>query len=325
MIEAIALDQDQPRIVVIGGGHGTAAMFPAIAEITSNATAVISMSDSGGSTGVIRGLYPELPAMGDLANVITTSSTNPVVREANGSRLPGDKDNNPFAGHAPKNFQIAEFMLKYGVREGTQRFAVMMQAQGTFEPVTEEAHQLVLHDGDEIIVGEHLIDTHVTQSSEPLISHEPPVRITEAVELAVLESDLTIYVSGSPLTSQLAALCVGGMREALHASDAEKVLIANLANELHDTPNWHVVDYVKLLLRHNIPVDVVLYNTATEVVETAGQQPVDIDQERFSELPHIRFIGAPLVRAASEHGGRVTHDASAVLGLLSANVDKTLT
>lgn len=318
MIEAISLDQDQPRVVVIGGGHGTAAIFPAIAEMTPNATAIISVSDGGGST---RGLRDEfgLLAMGDIANVVTAASRSPEVRRMNGTRLPGD---GPLGGHTPKNILLTGLMLEHGVRQGVQEFTAMMQANGRFQPVTETPHELVLHDGDEVIVGEHLIDTHVTQSAEPWISHEPPVHITEAVNQAVLEADLAIYASGSPLTSQLAALCVGGMREALHASTAEKVLIANLANESHDTPNWHVVDYVKLLLRHEIPVDTVLYNTATEVVEGAGKQSVGIDQERFAELPHVRFIGAPLVKAASEHEGQVVHDSQAVLKQLSVSVDK---
>lgn len=319
MIEVTSQNHEEPRVVVIGGGHGTAAVYPEIAGFTKNATAIISTSDGGGST---RGLRDEfgLPAMGDIANVVTAASRSPEVRRMNGTRLPGD---GPLGGHTPKNILLTGLMLEHGVREGVKEFATMMQANGTFEPVTETPHELVLHDDDKVIVGEHLIDTHVTQSPEPWISHEPPVHITKAVEQAVLESDRTFYASGSPLTSQLAALCVGGMREALHRSAAEKVLIANLANEPHDTPNWHVVDYVRLLLRHNIPVDTVLYNTATDIVEAAGQQSVDISLERFSELPQIHFIGAPLVASAA-HKGRVTHDAAAIVGQLSGTVDKSV-
>ncbi|HZM63535.1 MAG TPA: 2-phospho-L-lactate transferase CofD family protein [Candidatus Saccharimonadales bacterium] len=304
----------QPRIVVIGGGHGTAAIFPEITQITPNATAIISMSDSGGSTLRIREEFGILPP-GDAANVITASSQNPVIREMNGSRLPG---NGPLGGHTPKNVMLAAFMLEHGARAGMHRFATAMQAIGTFEPVTEQDHDLVMLDGaNQVIKGEHNIDTHYIQSSQPWISHEPPVRVTPWAESAIREADLIVYAPGSPYTSQLAALCVGGVSEALRKSEASKVLVANLANEPHDTKGWHVADYVKVLQRHGIPLDAVLYNTATEVVSRAGKQPVDTAPERFSEIPTVQAIGAVVASFESKH---VAHSSSIVGAYLLRHV-----
>lgn len=311
------LSPNFPRITVIGGGHGTAALFPVIAETIPNPTAIISMSDSGGSTGILREAYG-LPAMGDVANVITASSRIPEVRSMNGARYTSGL----FAGHTPKNITLTLLMEK-GVRTGIQEFAAISQANGTFEPVTEQPHDLVLEDGpDNFIRGEHVIDTYEVRSAEPRIFHDPPVRITDAVADTVLAADRIFYAPGSPLTSQLAALCVGGLPEVLHASPAEKVLVVNNMNEQHDTPNWHVVDYVKLLLRHGIPVDTAIYNTATEVVEAAGRQPVGINPERFSELPQVRFIGAAVVSSELGHSGHVVHDAHAILRQLDVAIDK---
>lgn len=321
MIEVTPQNHEQQRIVVIGGGHGTAAIFPAIAEMTPNAMAVISASDNGGSTRQLRAKY-DLPAMGDAANAITASSRLEAIRELNGWRY----TEGPLAGHTPKNLDLTWLMLRHGAQEGIHRYAAQCQANGTFLLATETPHQLVLEDGPgNFIVGEDVIDTHTIQSAEPRISYTPAVHITEPAKRAVLEADhRIIYASGSPFTSQLAALCVGGMREALRTSKAEKIAVVNLANEQHDTPNWHVVDYVKLLLRHGLPVDTAVYNTDIAAVEATGKQPAGTSAERFDELPHIRFIGAAVATSELGHN-RVVHDAQALLRRLDIGaVDKVL-
>lgn len=299
MTEHISIHE--PNIVVIGGGTGTAAIYPRIAELTPNATALISMSDSGGSSGRLMREFNGLDPLGDLSQVIIAASNNEAVRAMLQLRYPGEGS---LAGHSTRNLALAGFVLEHGLEDGVDLFSQAMQSRGTILPITLERNRLVMEDGPgNLISGEHHIDGYAPACTEPRIWLEPAAKINPRAEEAIVTSDLVVVAAGSPYTSQLAALGVCGVREALAASSALKVLVANLVNEPHDTPGWHVVDYVYVLKRHGVSVDYVLYNTTipTQTVraryKAEGKEAVVTSAERFLEIPTVRAIGASLLSA----------------------------
>ncbi|MGF7228443.1 MAG: gluconeogenesis factor YvcK family protein [Candidatus Saccharibacteria bacterium] len=316
---------EDPTIVVIGGGSGTAAIYPELVEMTPNAVAIVGMSDSGGSTGIISKELNMLP-VGDLRKVMLSASGSPDARSLQQQKLGGEGS---LAGHSAANVVVAAFIENLGVAEGVRAASRLFRVPGRVLPVTLDRHDLMMQDGPGLTLrGEHIIDEHAIQSPTPSIWLDPPVGINPEAAEVLDQADLIVVAAGSVYTSQLAALSVSGVREALEASRAPKVLLANLATEQDQTDCWHVVDYAHALARHGIDIDYLLYNNGQPTEEMLvnykreGQEPVDISPERFAELPaHVRVMAADILarscRVADPNDlikkrGIMFHNASAV-------------
>lgn len=286
-----------PNIVLIGGGSGCATLYPEIVAHTPNATAIVSMSDSGGSTGEISNQLDILP-VGDLRNVMQAASTIEEVRSLRSHRFGGSGN---LKGHTWGNVTVAACIDEYGIERGVDVASKIFQVPGTILPVTLERHELAMADGDVRIYGEHNIDEYVTESPNPKVWLQPEATINPRAEKAIAEADLVVIAAGSVYTSLLAALTTRGVKEALEAARARKVLVSNLVTETHQTDAWHVADYVQALQRHDISVDAVLYNTEAPTQEmldnyaAEGERPVDFSPERFAGISRVRAIGAALL------------------------------
>jgi uncharacterized cofD-like protein len=288
----------EPDILIIGGGSGTAAIYPEIARRTEHATAVVGIFDSGGSTGRLREAFG-IPAVGDLRNVMMAASRNPAVREMRSHRFTS-KDG--FRGHSVGNLVVAACVMEHGVKEGVRLAGLFLQVPGRVLPVALEGAELELEDGaGNVIRGEQEIDVYHPVTAEPRVSLVPDVPINGEVAEAIARADLIVIPGGSVYTSLLAALRVRGVAQALREARAPKVLLANLATEQHQTDGWHVIHFVEALQRQDIYPDIVLYNTQQPTPEMlanyaqAGEKPVDCRPELFDRMPMVRFKGAPLL------------------------------
>lgn len=298
------------RYVVIGGGGGTSMIYPELARTSQQAVAIVSMSDSGGSTGR---LSRELgiPPIGDLRNCMMAASNVASVRAMQDYRYGGDGG---LRGHSMGNMILAAYVERYGLAEGVRWAGELLQVQGSVLPVTLMPHDLVMQDGAARVVGEAQIDTYPVQSATPRISLEPAVPINGEADEAIRCAELIAIAPGSVYTSLLAACSVEGVCAALAASTAPKVMIANLATEAHQTDGWHVVDYVQALARHGVQVGYVLYNTGepSEAMlknyARESQKPVDYSPARFKELQDVMPIGADMIA----HAAAVPHPYDAI-------------
>jgi uncharacterized cofD-like protein len=288
---------DNPNVVLIGGGSGSAALYPELIRHTSNALAIVSMSDSGGSTGDISSQLG-IPPVGDLRNVMMSASDNPAIRAMRMHRLGGIGH---LRGHTWGNITIAACINKYGLQEGIKQAALILQVPGKVLPVTLDSHMLIMQDGKAIIRGEHTIDTHTIIDSDVDVWLEPEPHVNPEAEAAIRSADIIVVAPGSVYTSLLPALSVAGVREAMAANPCPKVLIANLVTEAHQTNGWHVVDFVASLSHHQVPLNYVLYNTQRPSERKLknylheGERPVDISEDRFAEIPEVRCIGTHLI------------------------------
>lgn len=318
-----------PRVTLIGGGNGTAALFPEFTEHSSYVTAIISMSDDGGSTGRLSAELGVLP-VGDLRNVMMAASGNDAVRQMRLSRLEGktaDGVRSALHGQSMGNIMLAGCLQEWGPEKGIDLAHSLWHVPGRVEPVTFERHTLVMQDGEVQLRGEHIIDEYSVRSATPNVWLEPPVTATDRTIRAIEKAEAIVFPGGSIYTSLFAATAAGGLRDALHRSGAPKIMIPNLLAEPHHTPGWHVADFARAFERHDIPVDVILYNDTppSEAMLMAfaneGEVPVATEAARFAELdPRIRLIGASLV---SNEGvtysaqdalrrGRIRHDSCVV-------------
>lgn len=310
---------NNPNIVVIGGGTGTSTLLRELKTYPAEISAVINMSDNGGSSGVLRQQYDVMPP-GDVRQCLSALSTSPEAAMMFEHRLRSGKD----AGHVIGNLILADYERKHrSFDKAVKEAAQSLEVEGSVFPVTLDKHSLVLRDGDNTLIGEQSLANYHIQTENSRISHIPRVSINPEAELAISQADALVIAPGSLFRSLLPTLSVAGVRETLNASIAPKIMVSNLATEPGHTDGWHVADYVDEVEKYigKDQVSHVIYNTqqpAGEVLEQykeKGQAPVRIDKDGFS-FARSQAIGMSLLGMVAEDlpdGGivrnRLRHDA----------------
>jgi len=257
-----------PRVVAIGGGTGLSALLRGLKEHTSHLTAVVTVADDGGSSGVLRSELG-IPPMGDIRNCIAAlADAEPLMNELLQYRFPTPADApdptpTGLGGHAVGNLLIAAVTdleggdFEEGIRRMNRILAVRGQvvpASGT--PLTLHAR---LHDGT-VVDGQSRIMR--TSGIETIWLTPGDVEPTDDALAAIAEADLIVLGPGSLYTSVLPSLLIPGIREAVIASSAMRVFACNVATQAGETADLDLADHVEALVGLTAPgiVDVVVAN-----------------------------------------------------------------
>ncbi|HSX06258.1 MAG TPA: gluconeogenesis factor YvcK family protein [Candidatus Saccharimonadia bacterium] len=287
-----------PKLVLLGGGTGSFTLLQGLKKLTPNITAIVTMSDDGGSTGVLRDELGVLPP-GDVRQCLVALSDTPEVRDLFSYRFTEGR----FDGQSLGNIILSGLELRHGsFLKAIEVASDILHICGSVVPVTFDKHTLVVYDGDVTHRGEHVVDGDVPLSADATVHLDPAPLLNPDAAKAVAEADLVVIAPGSLHTSLIPLLAVKGMSIALSASSATVVWVANLINKPHQTDDWHVVDYVKQLERYagEGRIDIVLYNNrpieADLLLRYAqdGEYPVDTSAQRFDEINALA-IGAHFV------------------------------
>ncbi len=289
------IEQRPPKIVVIGGGTGTSTILCELKFLTPDLTAVVNMSDDGGSSGE---LVRELGVMpgGDLRQCQVALSNYPALAEEFERR---NQD-----GHALGNLVLAQLELGLGdIQTSVDHVNHMLKITGEVLPVTTSRHDLVMQYGKTIVRGESLIGHYILPpNTRPTISMDPSVTLNPRAETALHEADLVAIACGNTNGSVLPALVVKGIKETLRDTKAKTVMVANLLNKPGQTDDWHVQDYVQHIERHigGDQIDMTLFNTdlPTQAMiakhGSKGEAPVRVDEDEFEDC-FATPIGAALL------------------------------
>ncbi|MGD0284185.1 MAG: gluconeogenesis factor YvcK family protein [Candidatus Saccharimonadales bacterium] len=294
----IAKPEKLPSIVIIGGGTGSFTLLQGLKTVTPNLTAIVSMSDDGGSSGVLRDELGVLPP-GDVRQCLVALSDSPEIRNLFSYRF-GD---GRFEGQSLGNIILSGLELQYGnFAQAIKIAGHILHITGKVIPVTLEKHELVIDDGNETIHGEYIIRERIMQSTDARLRLQPPVMINPEARQAIIDADLIVIAPGHILGSIIPNLLVSGMVEALSVTSAPLVYVSNLVTKPGQTDGWHVVDFVNHLEKYlgQRKIDYVLYNT--EPIKSyllhryaaEGELPVLNNTVRFSEIK-AQPIGAHLV------------------------------
>lgn len=289
----------EPHIVLLGGGTGSFTLLQGLKEIDPHVTAVVNMSDNGGSTGVLRDELGVLPP-GDIRQCLVALSDNPEVRNLFSYRFASGR----FEGQSLGNIILSGLELQHGSFEEAVRIAgEILHIKGRVVPVTLTKHTLYMNDNQKTIRGQAAVNRHYLASRNPELWQTPTPVVTPAATAAILAADMVVIAPGNLFASLLPLLMVNGIAEALQQTPATVVQITNLANKPEHTKDWHVADYVQATERvvGAGTIDYVLYNTqkiTDELLQkyaAEGEFPVDTSPERFERLSRQKVIGAPLV------------------------------
>lgn len=233
-----------PNIVVIGGGTGTFAVLSGLKNYDLNLSAIVTMMDSGGSTGRLRDQLGVLPP-GDLRQaLVALSSSEKVWRDLFAYRF----DAGDLYGHNFGNiFLSALEKITGSIVMGINLAQQILDTKGKVIPVTLDKCQLCVKLADSSIVeGETLIDeAHVARPKITSCFLKPQADPNPEAIKALEKADFIIFGPGDLYTSIIPNLLVTGISAIIRKSRAKKVYIVNLMTKFGQTDNFSADDHLE--------------------------------------------------------------------------------
>ena len=305
-----------PRVVALGGGTGLSTLLRGLKGYTRNITAIVTVTDEGGSSGRLRTEWGVLPP-GDVRNCIIALAEND---SALNSILNFRFDKGDLAGHSLGNLVLlAVTELAGDFRLAVEEMNKLLAIRGRVLPVTTEAVTIAGVDSrGNHFRGELEVARHGKELKEVRLEPADAKPLNEVVE-AIADSEAIVLGPGSLFTSILPNLLVPGVSEAIRQADAPRIYVANVMTQPGETEGFTVYDHVKWIrdVLGQYP-DIVLVNE-TEVpgeilskYGEAGSEPVLINEREENRLTraHVQVIRGDFLEITP--GGHVRHQAQRV-------------
>jgi len=258
-----------PKVVAIGGGHGLAATLRALKRVTDDVTAVVGVSDNGGSSGRLRDEFNVVPP-GDLRMALAAlcgdDSWGRTWSRVIQHRFAGNGD---LAGHSIGNLLITALWEETGdIVTGLDWVGALLGAHGRVLPVATVPLHVVADvagldpsdpDRVERVDGQVQIATTPGDVLSLRIEPSDAVACAAAVE-AIHSADVIVLGPGSWFTSVIAPLLVPGIGAAVQASSAKVVVVLNLAPQPGETAGFSPQRHLEVLAAQlpNMRVDTVI-------------------------------------------------------------------
>lgn len=310
-----------PRIITVGGGTGLSVILSGLKEYTSNITAIVTVADSGGSSGRLREQFDILPP-GDIRNCLVALADAPVLmRDLFQFRF--DK-NSEFSGH---NF-------------GNLFITVMTQVTGDFEKAIKESSKVLAIRGQVIpstlnsvsLIAKYK-DGSSTEGEDNIPKRNLPIEkvylkpdnclpTSEAIK-AIKNAQIIILGPGSLYTSVIPNLLIKEITDAIVSSGAIKIYVCNIMTQHGETDGYSASEHISAIVKHSHPkvLDYCIVNNAIlpqHLIERYRQEksyPIVVDARRVKTLGY-RIIEDEIVNTEDY----IRHDpvklAKIILGMI---------
>lgn len=283
------------KIVIFGGGSGLSQMLKGLKLFPIDITAVVSVSDNGGSTLRLRKDF-NIPAVGDISKVlIAMSNTDKDIINLMNYRF---KQSKSLGNHSIKNLLLTALLEQKGdFAHAIPVLAKLLDVEGRILPITEDNAELMgITEDNKKIYGE----TSITKTKKKIIkiAYDHEVKANPEVLDAIKEADLIIFSSGSLLTSIIPNIIIDDIVKAIKKSKASKLYICNLVTQPGETDEYKVSDHIAELEKYlgKGTVNIVLANNVEippELVEKYATEeqkdPVKLDEETLRKRK-VRII-----------------------------------
>lgn len=277
------------RIVTIGGGSGQFALLSGLRDLEdAQISAIVSMVDSGGSTGRLRDELGILPP-GDILKCILALS--PYQNACRSILLKRFKKDRRLKGHSAGNMLLTMLSRYTGnFPAGVAALAEILDVDGTILPVTLDRATLVaeLTDGKRIY-GEEAIDLPRGTQRERIKDvflvphHHASISVYPPVLDTIEQADYIFIGPGDLFTSVIPNLIVPGVKEALQRTSAKIIFIINIMTKFGETHHFSGKDFViRLEERLGQKVDGIIGNSTKP-----SQKILDIYSEQKSDFVFI--------------------------------------
>lgn len=307
-----------PRIVALGGGTGLSNLLRGLRVYSSNLTAVVTVSDDGGSSGRLRTAFG-MPAPGDLSDCLAALSDN----ELEVSRLLQYRfeRGQELQGHTFGNLLITTLTEVEGdFGRAVRALNTLLNLSGSVYPATTEPVTLCAHKESGIEVqGESAV--RETAGAVRSVTIEP-AQVSSLPEVAreIAAADMVVLGPGSLFTSTIPPLLVSEVRSALLTTKAPLLYVCNIMTECGETDGFSAFEHVVKLRAHlgRSPDWVIVNSTPVDperlqAYEEEGAQVVEVEPERF-DAEGIRVAELEVLGS----GRYAQHDAAALASWLIA-------
>ncbi|MCI0381984.1 MAG: YvcK family protein [Chlamydiae bacterium] len=237
------------KIVVIGGGTGNFAVLRGLKDYPVDISAIVSMADDGGSTGILRDELGVLPP-GDVRQcLVALSNSSRLMRSLMNYRF----ENGGLGGHSFGNLLLS----------------ALEKVTGSFEKAVEEVGKILFIKGKVIPVTTHQVRLKMILNNRKILEGEKEIYLSQEIDQGyksiylepypkanpraideIKNADLILIGPGGVHTSLIPNLLVDGVSEVLRHSGGKKVFVVNLMNRRGQTTGFKVGDYLKEIVRY---------------------------------------------------------------------------
>lgn len=299
------------RIVVIGGGTGIFSVLSGLKRYPLHLTAIVSMADDGGSTGILREEFGILPP-GDIrrALVALSEEEQPLANLLNYRFSKGS-----FKGHNLGNLLLTALTdLEGSFEKAVRQAEKILGVRGEVIPVTLDKARLKAElENGQVIIGETNIDIpkHDGRLKIRKVWLEPACSANPSALKAIAQADLIIIGPGDLYTSIIPNLLVKGITEAIKKSRAKKAYICNIMTKFGETNNFMGKDFLQVIQKYlgdNV-LDFALFNnhrpTPERIEKYAREKAKFVEPDLSSQrIKNLQVIEGDFLRRR----GFIRHD-----------------
>lgn len=278
-----------PRIVALGGGTGLSRVLRGLREHTANTTAVVAVTDDGGSTGRLRDSFG-IPAVGDLVDCLAALSDAEGLPELMEYRFSRGGE---LTGHTFGNlFLVSLNELTGGFARALRQANAVLRLRGAVWPATPEPVHLWVERLDgrrftgESIQREHrgsIVQVGLTDGA----ADNTQVRAMPEALRAIRRADLIVLGPGSLYTSVIPSFLPSELTEAIARSNAKLVYIVNVMTEPGETDGMNAFDHYRAVVKH------LGRKPQAVLVHTAPIAQALLDHYRTEDQEPVAFEAAP--------------------------------
>lgn len=258
------------KAVIFGGGTGMSYLLKGLKEYPLDITAVVSVCDDGGSTGILRDEFNIL-AVGDIRKVlIALSKKEGDFEKLLNYRFTSDGSLNK---HTVGNILLtASAAISGSMSKGIKTLSKILNLNGKVIPFTEDVITLIgeMEDG-EIISGEH----YITESPKKIkkVYYDKKPTISKELINEIHDADLIVFSMGSLFTSLVPTLLSSEITNAIDESHAKLIYSCNLFTQPGETDDYKVSDHIKVINEYlnNRKVEYVIANNRPIIGELANK------------------------------------------------------
>lgn len=302
------------KVIVFGGGTGLSCMLSGLKLFPVEVTTVITVSDNGSSTGVLKQEF-DIPAVGDVGKVLLAMANvdDDFVKLL---RYRFNREGSSLDNHPVRNILLTALIdLKGNLTEATRYMSKILQIKGEVLPLSEERVELVGRDesGNPEFYGEEDVSQNIRSISS--LSYDHDIHIGNRVRQKIADADLIIFSPGSLYTSILPHLIVEDIVEEIRQAPAPIMYVSNLVTQPGETDGYNVSDHLAVLNRYlkGRKIDIVLANNAEidpEITEkylvTENKTLVELDRD-LVEQQGARIMEGDIFEL--DEDGRIRHNA----------------
>lgn len=318
------------KIVALGGGTGLSVILRGLKEVSNEVTAVVTVADDGGGSGVLREDLGMLPP-GDVRNcILALANKEPILQDLFQYRFTEGR----LKGQNFGNLMIAAMVgISDSFETAIQKISDIFAITGKVYPVTTE--DIVLYaklEDDTVVAGESNIPYEVMKRKSAIskmwIEPEDAQSIPQVIS-KIGEADAILLGPGSLFTSIIPNLLINEVCEAINNSSARVFYVSNVMTQPGETDHFTVKDHLNAILTMTKlkKIDVVVANDSAfegislEKYKTESAMPVALTEDDYAYCAshRIKVLSNDYTEVIK---GYVRHNANAISKDIAKQVEK---